>query len=92
SVEEWREAMRQVFVEMARVVKPGGWIAFEVGEVRGGQIRLEEVVLDAVSGLPLQPEAIVINDQHFTKTAHIWGVSNRVKGTNTNRIVLLRRR
>lgn len=92
SVEEWREAMRRVFVELARVLKPGGWIAFEVGEVRGGQIRLEEVVIDAVCGLPLIPEAIVINDQHFTKTAHIWGVSNRTKGTNTNRIVLLRRR
>lgn len=92
SVDEWREAMHRVFVELARVLKPGGWIAFEVGEVRGGQIRLEEVVMDAVCGLPLLPEAIVINDQHFTKTAHIWGVSNRVKGTNTNRIVLLRRR
>lgn len=92
SVHEWCEAMRQVFTELARVLKPDGWIAFEVGEVRGGQIRLEEVVIDAVCGLPLTPEAVVINDQHFTKTAHIWGVSNRSKGTNTNRIVLLRRR
>lgn len=92
SVDEWREAMRRVFMELARVLKRGGWVAFEVGEVRGGQIRLEEVVIEAVRGLPLVPEAVVINDQHFTKTAHIWGVSNRVKGTNTNRIVLLRRR
>ncbi|GIV19285.1 MAG: DNA methylase [Armatimonadota bacterium] len=91
SVDEWREAMRCVFTELARVLRPDGWIAFEVGEVRAGRIRLEEVVLDAVGGLPLTPEAIVINDQHFTKTAHIWGVSNRSKGTNTNRIVLLRR-
>ncbi|MGC8785259.1 MAG: DNA methyltransferase [Armatimonadota bacterium] len=92
SVDEWREAMRRVFNELVRVLQPGGWVAFEVGEVRSGQIQLEEVVLDAVCGLPLLPEAIVINDQHFTKTAHIWGVSNRMKGTNTNRIVLLRRR
>ncbi|GIV16650.1 MAG: DNA methylase [Armatimonadota bacterium] len=91
SVHEWREAMCQVFTELARVLKPDGWIAFEVGEIRGGQIRLEEVVIEAVCGLPLTPEAVVINDQHFTKTAHIWGVSNRSKGTNTNRIVLLRR-
>jgi len=60
--------------------------------VRGGQVRLEEVVLDAVCGLPLEPVAVVINDQRFTKTAHIWGVSNLTRGTNTNRIVLLRRR
>jgi hypothetical protein len=91
-VDEWRAWIRQVFVELARVLKPGGWIAFEVGEVRNGKVRLEEVVLDAVSGLPLHPEAVLVNDQHFTKTAHIWGVRNRVKGTNTNRVVLLRRR
>ncbi len=91
SVEEWCEAMRAVFTELARVLVPNGWIAFEVGEVRGGRVRLEEVVLEAVQALPLKPEAILINDQHFTKTAHIWGVSNRTKGTNTNRIVLLRK-
>ncbi|MEJ5250919.1 MAG: DNA methyltransferase [Armatimonadota bacterium] len=91
SVDEWREAMREVFKELARVLVRGGWIAFEVGEVRGGRVRLEEVVLQAVQGLPLVPEAIVINDQRFTKTAHIWGVQNQAKGTNTNRIVLLRR-
>lgn len=91
-VEEWRETMRQVFVELTRVLKPGGGIAFEVGEVRGGRVRLEEVILEAVCGLPLEPEAILIHDQHFTKTAHIWGISNRQKGTNTHRIVLLRGR
>lgn len=91
SVDEWCEAMRQVFIELARVLVHDGWIAFEVGEVHGGKVRLEEVVLQAVQGLPLVPEAIVINDQRFTKTAHIWGIQNLVKGTNTNRIVLLRR-
>jgi len=90
-VDEWREAMRRVFCELSRVLAPGGWVAFEVGEVRGGKVRLEEVVIQAVQGLPLAPQAIVINDQHFTKTAHIWGVSNRVKGTNTNRIVLMQK-
>ena len=30
----------------------------------------------------------MINTQWFTKTAHIGGVSNNRKGTNTNRIVL----
>jgi len=90
-VDEWCEAMREVFCELTRVLVQGGWIAFEVGEVRGGKVRLEEVVVQAVQGLPLVPQAIVINDQYFTKTAHIWGVSNRVKGTNTNRIVLLQK-
>lgn len=92
SLDEWCEAMHQVFVELARVLVREGWVAFEVGEVRGGRVRLEEAVLQAVQALPLTPEAIVINDQRFTKTAHIWGVYNQAKGTNTNRIVLLRKR
>ena len=31
SVEAWQEAMREAFVELYRVVKPGGHVAFEVG-------------------------------------------------------------
>ena len=37
-------------------------------------------------------EAILINAQHFTKTANIWGVQNNQLGTNSNRIVLFRKR
>jgi len=32
-----------------------------------------------------------LNEQVFTKTSHIWGVANNQLGTNTNRIVLLRK-
>ena len=31
---------------------------------------------------------VLVNRQAFTKTAHIWGVGNNDKGTNSNRIVL----
>jgi ubiquinone/menaquinone biosynthesis C-methylase UbiE len=31
--------------EACRVLKPGGHVAFEVGEVRGGKIKLEETAL-----------------------------------------------
>jgi len=34
---------------------------------------------------------VLINDQAFTKTANLWGVSNNRVGTNTNRVVLLRK-
>jgi hypothetical protein len=33
----------------------------------------------------------MVNQQEFTKTANCWGVGNNAKGTNTNRIVVLRR-
>ena len=43
------------------------------------------------SGLPLAVEGVMVNEQRFTKTANCWGVANNRKGTNTNRIVLMRK-
>jgi hypothetical protein len=90
-LEKWQSAMTEIFRELHRVLKPGGHIAFEVGEVRGGKIKLEEAVLPCGIDAGLKPELILINDQIFTKTANCWGVDNNFKGTNTNRIVLFRK-
>lgn len=90
-VEGWQEFTHATLRELSRVVKPGGHIAYEVGEVRGGKVELDRVVLDAAEGLPLQPVAVLINDQEFTKTANCWGVNNNKSGTNTNRIVIMER-
>ena len=88
---DWQAAMTAVFKELARVVKPRGHVAFEVGEVRNGKIKLEEAVLPCGVAAGLTPLLVVINSQAFTKTANCWGVSNNSKGTNTNRIVVFRK-
>ena len=90
-IQEWREAMTAVFSELARILKPGGHVAFEVGEVRAGSVRLEEHVIPCGVDAGLDPELLLINAQEFTKTAACWGVDNNKKGTNTNRIVLFRK-
>ena len=90
-VEDWQRFMTGVFCELKRVLKPGGWIAFEVGEVKGGKLLLEDAVVPAAHAAGLLPVAVMINAQSFTKTANCWGVGNNAKGTNTNRIVLLRK-
>jgi hypothetical protein len=90
-LQEWQTAMGNVFRELFRVLKPGGHVAFEVGEIRGGSMRLEEAVLPCGVEAGLAPELIVINAQEFTKTANCWGVDNNAKGTNTNRIVVFRK-
>ncbi|MBK7997941.1 MAG: site-specific DNA-methyltransferase [Verrucomicrobia bacterium] len=90
-LDQWQAAMTAVFHELARVLKPGGHVAFEVGEVHGGKTKLEEAVLPCGIAAGLEPLLVVINDQEFTKTANCWGVDNMGKGTNTNRIVVFRK-
>ena len=87
----WEAMVRSTLTELARVVRPNGHVAFEVGEVRGGKVLLEQAVWRAADGLPFDRLAVMVNQQEFTKTANCWGVDNNSKGTNTNRIVLLRR-
>ena len=62
-----------------------------MGEVRGGSVRLEEVVVPLGRDAGFEVEAVLINEQSFTKTSNIWGVDNNARGTNTNRIVLFRK-
>jgi hypothetical protein len=88
---DWQEAMTHVFLELRRVLRPGGQVAFEVGEVHGGKTRLEEAVVPCGLAAGLEARLILINDQKFTKTANCWGVDNNFKGTNTNRIVVFRK-
>ena len=91
TVEDWCASMRKVFAELHRVTRTGGWVAFEVGEIRKGKIRLEEHVVPLALAAGFECEAVLINEQQFTKTANIWGVDNNRSGTNTNRIVVLRK-
>ncbi len=87
----WQAMIARVLAELARLLKPGGFIAFEVGEVRNQTLLLERLVWDAAENLPLLRLGVMVNAQQFTKTANCWGVANGQKGTNTNRIVLFQR-
>lgn len=91
TVETWSNVMSDVFKELYRVTKKQGWVAFEVGEVKNGKIKLDDYVIPLGEQNGFTCDCIMINEQIFTKTANIWGVSNNTKGTNTNRIVIFRK-
>jgi hypothetical protein len=88
TVEAWSGVMGAVFSELYRITRPGGYVAFEVGEVRKKSIRLEEHVIPLGISAGFSCECVLINQQTFTKTSNIWGVDNMASGTNTNRIVI----
>jgi DNA modification methylase len=90
-VDDWQNAMTEVLKDLYRIVKTGGYVAFEVGEVRNGKVLLEELVVPAGLKAGLEPIIIMINSQDFTKTANAWGVKNQTQGTNTNRIVVFQK-
>ena len=91
STEDWQRFSGDVLLELCRVVKPGGVICYEVGEVRNATIKLEDVVLAAVrdADLPVKIIGVLVNQQEFSKTSNVWGITNNDKGTNTNRVVML---
>jgi hypothetical protein len=91
TIADWRLQMGAVFAELYRVTARGGHVAFEVGEVRKGKIRLEEHVVPLGIAAGFSCEAVLINTQQFTKTANIWGVGNNALGTNSNRIVVFKK-
>ncbi len=91
TIETWSIVMGNVFKELYRITQQGGWVAFEVGEIRNATLRLEEYVVPLGIRAGFSCEAILINSQIFTKTSNLWGVKNNKAGTNSNRIVLFRR-
>ncbi|MEP0191996.1 MAG: hypothetical protein ABJE00_16490, partial [Erythrobacter sp.] len=52
---------------------------------------LERLVWQAAESLPCRRLGVIVHDAKFTKSSHIYNVTNGVRGTNTNRIVLLQR-
>lgn len=88
---DWEATMSRALTEMHRVLRPGGHLAFEVGEIQRGRIRLEESAMSLGARVGFEPVLVLINSQKFTKTANCWGVRNNDLGTNTNRVVLFRK-
>lgn len=91
NVAQWSAVMADVLQELHRITRPGGVVAFEVGEVKKGAVKLDEVVMPLGLAAGFVAEAVLINTQRFTKTAHLWGVTNNADGTNSNRIVVFRK-
>ena len=90
-LDQWEEQMTCVLDELGRVLKPGGMVAMEVGEVRKGTVDLEKSVIRCGVESGFEVLMVLCQEQAFTKTAQCWGVRNNSQGTNSQRIVLFRK-
>lgn len=86
----WAAAMESALVKTRGILVPGGYFAFEVGEVNKGTVKLENTVIEVAAKAGYEVLCVMVNQQEFTKTSNCWGVDNFSIGTNTNRIVVLR--
>lgn len=91
TAEQWHNFIFDVFKELFRITKSNAYIAFEVGDLKNGKVKLDEIVVSVGIEVGLKCLGIIINEQVFTKTSNIWGVKNNHKGTNTNRIVIFQK-
>jgi len=97
TLEDWAMFMEDAMAEMLRVLRPGKIAVIEVGEVEtsAGMVYLDEVIAEVAEHLRVgerrfRIEEVLINQQQFTKLANCFSVDNNRKGTNTNRMVVLR--
>jgi hypothetical protein len=66
TIKDWESVMGAVFMELFRITSPGGFVAFEVGEVRKKTVRLEEQVIPLGIAAGFTCEGIIINQQSFS--------------------------
>lgn len=97
SLERWSGFMHDVIAELLRVLKPNSYAVVEVGEVETsqGMIWLDEVVADIAASVSTPQkkfvvDEVLVNQQEFTKLSNCFRVDNNTKGTNTNRLVVLK--
>jgi len=88
NLEKWCDFIKDVFKELYRITQENGWVAFEVGDIKKGKIKLDEYIVPIGVEAGFKCIGIIINYQKFTKTSNIWGIKNMNYGTNTNRIIL----
>ena len=92
SLDAWKQLVRGALDNTGTISRRGGVFAFEVGEIRSGSLLLDQVVVDVARETAWEPVCVVVNAQVFTKTSNTWRIDNNRAGTNSNRIVVMRRR
>ncbi len=93
NLDTWTQFMTGSMQEMLRVLREGGVAVVEVGDIKYGKkvVNLDETIVEIAQEIGFGVEEVLINSQQFTKLANCFNVDNMTKGTNTNRLAVLRK-
>lgn len=89
TIDGWKSDILEVFIDINRILLCAKYMIFEAGKVGNTCLATTAVPIAIEAGL--EPVALMLTNTRFTKTAHCWGVSNNIKGTNSNRILICRK-
>jgi hypothetical protein len=60
-LDSWEQEMTGVFVELYRVLKPGGYSVVDAGRLRPRKVRWDEVILNCAQMAGFEPGGILVN-------------------------------
>ncbi len=93
NLEEWTAFLEECLKEMARILRVGGICVVEVGEIKYKReiVHLDEVVVSLAPSAGLRVKEVLIHQQRFTKLANTFKIENNKQGTNTHRLVVMKK-
>jgi hypothetical protein len=66
-LDTWQQETTGVFVELYRVLTPGGYCVVDVGRLRPRKIRWDEAVLDCALLAGFEAVSLLVNTDHYGK-------------------------
>ena len=92
TVPKWTDMILHCMATCYDLLTEDGTMVFEVGELRRGTVDLVTPAVECAEDIGFRVVKVMINTQKFTKTSRCWSVANNVGGTNTNRMLVLKKK
>ncbi len=90
-IKEYREFIKKSMLEMNKVLKKGKYCIIEVGDVKNGKIKLDELIVDLAKQTGFKVERILINYISAPKISKAFARKKPGQGTKTNRCVIMKK-
>lgn len=90
-INEYREFIKKSMLEMNKVLKKGRYCIIEVGDVKNGKIKLDELIVGLTNETGFIVERVLINYISAPKISRAFARKKPGEGTKTNRCVIMKK-